>query len=121
MGFRKATADIELDGYEVKEGQIMYVPMGFYQNRMESWGDNVGEFEPQRFIEKTEGFGITYSPFSKATRLCIGMNLAMLDLKMMAVALATQKYKVVIDGDWNPYPPEVKGALLKNKIRIELK
>merc|ERR1712130_315737 len=57
MGFRKATTDIELDGYEVKEGTIMYVPMGFYQNRIESWGDNVDVFEPQRFIEKTEGFG----------------------------------------------------------------
>ena len=121
IGFRKATSDIELDEYEVKEGTIMYVPTGFYQNRVESWGENVKEFEPQRFMEKTEGFGVTYAPFSKANRLCIGMNLATLDLKMMAVAMATQKYKIVIDGDYYPYPPETKGQLLKNKIRIELK
>ena len=53
---------------------------------------------------------ITYIPYAKSNRLCIGMNLSYLNLKIMAIVIATQKY--MIDSEYKPYS---KINYLKNR------
>ncbi|CAE6358152.1 unnamed protein product [Rhizoctonia solani] len=74
-------------GQTFKAGSIISVPT-FVTNRASIWGQDANEFRPERWLEDTKGtFGKYYSPFSFGARACIGRNLAVMDMLLIAATI----------------------------------
>ncbi|KAM0015283.1 putative 11-oxo-beta-amyrin 30-oxidase [Helianthus debilis subsp. tardiflorus] len=80
-----------------------------HQDR-EIWGDDVNEFNPERFAEgivnATKGKGSSpFFPFSNGPRVCIGQNLAMAEAKT-AMALILQRFSFELSPSYkhSPFP-----------------
>jgi cytochrome P450 len=58
----------------------------------QGWGSDAEEFKPERWIDTATGILLTVSAFTFASfnagpRMCLGMNLAMLEMKLVAVGV----------------------------------
>ncbi|KAG6617507.1 Cytochrome P450 86A2 [Phytophthora cinnamomi] len=76
------------DGTFISAGTDVFLHL-YSAGRLTSvWGSNAGDFIPERFIDEQTGNLIPakYSSFSSGPRVCVGRNLAMLELK---IAIAT--------------------------------
>ena len=45
------------------------------------------EFDPDRWLNTTPDMQEAYMPFSRGSRMCIGINLAMMELKMIIASV----------------------------------
>ncbi|GMF34121.1 unnamed protein product [Phytophthora fragariaefolia] len=76
------------DGTFIPAGMDVFLHL-YAAGRLPSlWGADAAEFVPERFIDTNTGKLLPekYSPFSSGHRICVGRNLAMLELK---IAIAT--------------------------------
>ncbi|XP_043690531.1 cytochrome P450 94A1-like [Telopea speciosissima] len=102
-GKQAASDDVLPDGSVVKKGmQVLYHP--YAMGRMESlWGKDWAEFRPERWLEKEEITGkwrfvlrdsYTYAVFQAGPRICLGKEMAFLQMKRV-VAGVLRQYRVV--------------------------
>ncbi|CAE6416590.1 unnamed protein product [Rhizoctonia solani] len=78
---------ITIAGQTFKAGSTISVP-SFVTNRASIWGQDAEDFRPERWLEDTNGtFGKYYSPFSFGARACIGRNLAVMDMLLIAATM----------------------------------
>ncbi|CAE6438968.1 unnamed protein product [Rhizoctonia solani] len=78
---------ITIAGQSFKAGSIISVPT-FVTNRASIWGQDSEDFRPERWLEDADGtFGKYYSPFSFGARACIGRNLAVMDMLLIAATM----------------------------------
>ncbi|KAF1791745.1 Cytochrome P450, conserved site [Phytophthora cactorum] len=84
------------------------------------WGPAAAEFKPERWIDSTTGKLVSVSPYKFASfnagpRLCLGMNLAMLEMKLVVVGLLSRFHIEVQDPEKVTYEVSltlpVKGSL----------
>ncbi|MEV6686560.1 cytochrome P450 [Streptomyces sp. NPDC051130] len=93
---REARADTVIGGrYPVKAGQRMLVltPM---LHRDPVWGDNVEEFDPDRFAAEAEAARSphAYKPFGTGERACIGRQFALHEATML-LGMLVHRYRFV--------------------------
>ncbi|WP_329192444.1 MULTISPECIES: bifunctional cytochrome P450/NADPH--P450 reductase [unclassified Streptomyces] len=93
---REARADTVIGGrYPVKAGQRMLVltPM---LHRDPLWGDNVEEFDPDRFAPEAEAARSphAYKPFGTGERACIGRQFALHEATML-LGMLVHRYRLV--------------------------
>ncbi|GHB51139.1 NADPH--cytochrome P450 reductase [Streptomyces cirratus] len=93
---REARADTVIGGrYPVKAGQRMLVltPM---LHRDPVWGDNVEEFDPDRFAAEAEANRSphAYKPFGTGERACIGRQFALHEATML-LGMLVHRYRFV--------------------------
>ncbi|ETK85660.1 hypothetical protein L915_09597, partial [Phytophthora nicotianae] len=108
------------DGTFVK-GNSLVVLATYAMARMQHvWGPDAAEFKPERWIDSTTGKLISVSPYKFASfnagpRLCLGMNLAMLEMKLVVAGLLSKFHIEVQDPDKVTYDVSltlpVKGSL----------
>ncbi|WP_372410404.1 cytochrome P450 [Streptomyces luteireticuli] len=106
---REARADTVIGGtYPVRAGQQLTVltPM---LHRDPVWGDNVEEFDPDRFAPEAEAArpANAYKPFGTGERACIGRQFALHEATML-LALLIHRYRFV---DHGRYVLDVKETL----------
>ncbi|CAE6444057.1 unnamed protein product [Rhizoctonia solani] len=78
---------VTIAGQTFKAGSAISVPT-FVTNRNSIWGQDSEDFRPERWLEDTDGaFGKYYSPFSFGARACIGRNLAVMDMLLIAATI----------------------------------
>ncbi|KAG8707014.1 hypothetical protein FRC11_007759 [Ceratobasidium sp. 423] len=78
---------VTISGQTFKAGSVISVPT-FVTNRASVWGQDSEDFRPERWLEDTDGtFGKYYSPFSFGARACIGRNLAVMDMLLIAATV----------------------------------
>jgi cytochrome P450 len=81
--------DMLPNGVIVPQGTLVEMFMNVNHMMEETWGKDVDTFNPERWahISNQPNFQFAYFPFSCGPRICIGMKLAMLELKMLLVCL----------------------------------
>ncbi|GLE00377.1 hypothetical protein PINS_up009134 [Pythium insidiosum] len=90
------------DGTFVRKGWNVALP-SFVMGRLEHvWGPDACEFKPERWIDENTG-KLVHVPASKfiafnaGPRLCLGMNLAMMEMKIVVASLLSKLDLEVID------------------------
>jgi cytochrome P450 len=97
--------DIALsDGTFIRKDSNIAVPPWALGRMRRVWGDDATEFKPERFIDATTGRPINYPhtkfvAFNAGPRLCLGKNLAMMEMKIVASSLLSQFDIEVLSAD----------------------
>eukprot|EP01026_Neomeris_dumetosa_P003820 TRINITY_DN11023_c0_g1_i2.p1 TRINITY_DN11023_c0_g1~~TRINITY_DN11023_c0_g1_i2.p1 ORF type:complete len:297 (-),score=49.23 TRINITY_DN11023_c0_g1_i2:363-1253(-) len=87
---REATQDFELKGYKIPKGWRIQLCIG--RTIVENWKDSWDKFDPQRW-EGVSGNPKGYAPFGGGVRSCIGMQMALTELKTY-LAVVGRKYNL---------------------------
>ena len=90
----KGTTTCKLgDGkYKIPEGVEIFIFPNFIQRSKKYWGTSALEFNPERWIGMKDISKQAYLPFSLGRRNCVGMKLALTEMKCTLVMLL-RKYK----------------------------
>ncbi|XP_042486134.1 cytochrome P450 94A1-like [Macadamia integrifolia] len=129
-GKEAARDDVLPDGNIVKKGmQVTYHP--YAMGRMESlWGKDWAEFCPERWLEKEEITGkwkfvgrdsYTFSVFQAGPRICLGKDMAFLQMKGVVAGVMRQFRVVPVDTGFEPVFVSYLTAKMKGgfPVRIE--
>ncbi|MGW0042690.1 cytochrome P450 [Rhodococcus sp. NPDC003348] len=97
--FRKAKQDTVLGGrYPFEKGQMLMVVLQRVHRDPAVWGDDAGEFRPDRFLPEQvrarPGHG--YKPFGTGIRACIGRQFAYHEM-ILALATILHRYEFTAD------------------------
>ena len=85
---REANQQIELGGYEIPKGSIVYA-FSYVTHRDERWFPDPERFDPERFLgEKEQKVSpFAYFPFGAGPRACIGAQFALTEMTLVAACL----------------------------------
>ncbi|OVA05304.1 Cytochrome P450 [Macleaya cordata] len=108
-----ASDDVLPDGTVVKKGmRVSYSP--YAMGRMENlWGSDWAEFKPERWLEREKVRGklsfmakdtYTYPVFQAGPRICLGKEMAFLQMKMVVVEIL-RRFRVVPANDQDGFEP----------------
>ncbi|KAH6785337.1 hypothetical protein C2S51_037792 [Perilla frutescens var. frutescens] len=93
---RGPTKTVKL-GETVPVGVELMLLIGLMHHDPKIWGDDAGEFKPERFSDgisnsrAQSSSSSSYIPFSSGPRVCIGQNLGMIEAKI-AIAMILQRF-----------------------------
>eukprot|EP00049_Salpingoeca_infusionum_P018206 m.356193 g.356193 ORF g.356193 m.356193 type:complete len:531 (+) comp17469_c0_seq1:200-1792(+) len=90
--------DVLPDGTKIPAGaNVVYMP--WVMGRMESLWPNATEFKPERWLDmEEEPSQYKFTAFNAGPRICLGMNMAYLEAKVM-VATLFQRYIIHVEED----------------------
>ncbi|WCJ30496.1 Cytochrome P450 714A1 [Euphorbia peplus] len=83
---REALEEVQIGNIKVPKGVCIWTLIPTLHRDPNIWGEDANEFKPQRFSEgvsKACKFGQAYIPFGVGSRICIGKNFAMIQLKII--------------------------------------
>jgi cytochrome P450 len=102
---REAKEQIELGGYEIPRGGIVYA-FPFVTHRDPRWFPEPERFDPERFLGEKEGTlsPFAYFPFGAGPRACIGAQFALTEMTLVAVCLLRRFEFSLRPGDRDPEP-----------------
>uniref|UniRef100_A0A0A9FGH7 Uncharacterized protein n=1 Tax=Arundo donax TaxID=35708 RepID=A0A0A9FGH7_ARUDO len=106
---RKAGSDLELGGVRVPEGAIVSIPIATIHRDKEVWGEDAGEFRPERFengVTRAAKHPNALLSFSSGPRSCIGQNFAMFEAKAV-VAMILQRFELELSPKYVHAPMDV--------------
>ena len=82
---RYCTKDSDIDGMHIRKGTTVIVPTWAMHRNPEIFGQDAGEFVPERFLEGAANEHMsnhTFHAFGGGPRTCIGMRFAMAEMKI---------------------------------------
>lgn len=80
--FRETTEPVEIGGYSIPEGDVVFVPQ-WVLHRDERWWDDPLEFRPERFVEEDpDRPRFAFFPFGAGPHRCVGEAFARPELKI---------------------------------------
>ena len=82
----------KLGKYVIPEGVEIFIFPNFMQRNKKYWGDAALKFDPERWVDLENLSEKAYLPFSLGRRNCVGMKLALTEMKCTLVMLL-RKYK----------------------------
>ena len=106
---RKTGSDLDLGGIRVPEGAILTIPIATIHRDKEVWGDDAGEFKPERFengVTRAAKYPNALLSFSSGPRSCIGQNFAMIEAKAV-VAMILQRFALELSPKYVHAPMDV--------------
>jgi cytochrome P450 len=102
---REAKQQMELGGYEIPRGSIVYA-FSYVTHRDQRWFPDPERFDPERFLgEKERKFSpFAYFPFGAGPRACIGAQFALTEITLVAACLLRRFEFSLLLGDRDPEP-----------------
>ncbi|RDD39464.1 Cytochrome P450 3A11 [Trichoplax sp. H2] len=93
---RDIKEDMEIDGLQVSKEAMIGIPVYAIHHDPKIWPEPE-QFRPERFTseEKSKRDPCTYLPFGNGPRNCIGMRLAMVEVKL-AIVKILQKVELIV-------------------------
>ncbi|KAK8767753.1 hypothetical protein V5799_005465 [Amblyomma americanum] len=99
VGFvtRRAAKTYEYEGVKIPKGLSVMVPVSYLHQDPEVWREP-GNFDPERFSSENRSriHPVSFQPFGKGPRECLGRNFALLEMKIM-LAKFLANFKVSVD------------------------
>ncbi|XVE86005.1 hypothetical protein DITRI_Ditri18aG0001200 [Diplodiscus trichospermus] len=83
---REALEEMQLGNVTIPKGVCLWTLIPTLHRDPEIWGSDANEFKPERFsdgVSKACKFPQAYIPFGVGPRLCLGRNMAMIQLKIV--------------------------------------
>ncbi|KAI8786626.1 cytochrome P450 3A7, partial [Biomphalaria glabrata] len=92
---RQCVESIDINGVQIPKGMVVLIPVYAIHNDPTFWPEP-DKFDPERFTpeNKETRHPYSYLPFGQGPRNCIGMRLALMELKI-AIAAVLQRYTLV--------------------------
>nr|XP_043608115.1 cytochrome P450 CYP72A219-like [Erigeron canadensis] len=89
--YRMSIKESRVAGINIPEGTLIIMPILALHHDKDTWGDDVLDFNPQRFSQGVSKASLTgqvsYFPFGGGPRICIGQNFAILEAKIALVMI----------------------------------
>ncbi|RLN21944.1 hypothetical protein C2845_PM07G16490 [Panicum miliaceum] len=82
---RQTCKEIELGGVTYPPRVVLSLPIVFIHHDKDVWGEDAGEFRPERFadgISRASKDSPAFFPFGWGPRICVGQNFALVEAKM---------------------------------------
>jgi cytochrome P450 len=100
---REAKERLELGGYDVPEGSIVYA-FSYVTHRDERWFPHPERFDPERFLGEKEKKipPFAYFPFGAGPRACIGAQFALTEMTLVTACLLQRFEFFLRPGDREP-------------------
>ncbi|KAJ0007481.1 hypothetical protein Pint_30701 [Pistacia integerrima] len=103
---REALKDMRFGNIDIPKGINIWTLVLTLHTDPEIWGADAYEFKPDRFVNGITGackLPHVYTPFGVGPRVCLGQNLAMVELKML-VALILSNFSFSISPKYTHSP-----------------
>ncbi|CAN8252235.1 unnamed protein product [Cochlearia groenlandica] len=103
---REALEDTKLGSLMVPKGVCIWTLIPTLHRDPEIWGDDANEFKPERFSEgvsKACKYPQSFVPFGLGTRLCLGKNFGMMELKVL-VSLIVSRFSFTLSPSYQHSP-----------------
>lgn len=96
---RVAIEDIELGGYHIPSGSILFISP-YQMHRLPHYFPDPERFDPDRFRPEREKElpRYAYMPFGGGPRICIGNAFAMMEAQLILATIA-QRYQLILEPD----------------------
>ncbi|GJM84559.1 hypothetical protein PR202_ga00242 [Eleusine coracana subsp. coracana] len=120
---RKTSADLEVGGVKVPEGTILTIPIATIHRDKEVWGEDAGEFRPERFengVARAAKHPNALLSFSSGPRSCIGQSFAMVEAKAV-VAMMLQRFSMELSPKYVHAPMDVLTLRPRHGLPVILK
>ncbi|XAR60846.1 hypothetical protein NMG60_11034370 [Bertholletia excelsa] len=120
---REALKDLQIGGIEVPEGVTMWTMVSKLHTDPDTWGPDSFTFRPDRFangISAACKLPQSFLPFGFGPRVCLGQNLAMLELKMI-VGLIVSNFSFSLSSDYVHSPVMKLVIEPKHGIKLQFK
>ncbi|XP_033751858.1 cytochrome P450 3A11-like isoform X2 [Pecten maximus] len=116
---RVCVKDTEINGIKFSAGMNISVPIYGIHHDPDNWEDPE-KFIPERFASKDNYDPMTFLPFGYGPRICIGMRLVQMELKM-SLAKVIRNFKISVCSETQIPPEMMKLGLLKPKtVKLKL-
>lgn len=126
FNMKHAERDVVLsDGTFIPQGSFAAHP-AYAMGRMANvWGPDAEDFKPSRWIDPTTGKLLTVSAFKfnsflGGPRMCVGMNLALLEMKIVGAGLLSRFFLDLVPGQSVELEPSItltpKGRLMMQPV-----
>jgi len=98
IGGRLITEETEIEGWHLPKGIRVLGSIWRLHHNKEIWGEDVDEFRPERFDNLTHLQKRSFIPFGGGARVCMGMNFAMLEKKII-LSKMLMRYEILLEED----------------------
>lgn len=99
-----------LHGHFIPEGTVCGV-QNYSIHRNEKAFPDAETFQPERWLNETEEMKRHFMPFGLGSRICLGQNIAMLEMRM-AIATFIRSFEIKLPANHNPADVELKDLWL---------